>query len=414
MIKNKLIRFVFINFKTEYKGALSMNSLVALGIVMLFLLVGEWVSKFTKSYLPSVFITAILFVIGFWTILPKDIVAKASFNTNFANICISLLLVHLGTLMDLKELLQQWRAVCIALLGTIGVIALTLTVGTAIFDWRTVVAAIPPLTGGLVAALLMTNGLKAAGISTLVTLPVAMFVLHSVVGYPLTSVMLKKEGRRVLKEYRAGKIADPKQTQTATTSTTQKNVLGIPNDYQTSAFIIVRVLIVALLANGCSMLIHNAINANVICLIFGVIAHQLGFLENNALNKAGVFQWLMYGLLAYIFSQLSITTPKIIAGVLVQIIVLIALGLLGMFLASWILAKPFKMSPAMAFACSLTALFGFPADYILTTEICSQLATNPKEEAVLNDQMLPKMLVGGFATVSVASVIIASVFLKML
>jgi hypothetical protein len=71
------------------------------------------------------------------------------------------------------------------------------------------------------------------------------------------------------------------------------------------------------------------------------------------------------------------------------------------------------MSFPMAFACSLTALFGFPADYILTTEICRSESQNERERGYLLEEMLPKMLVGGFATVSIASVVIASVFLKL-
>lgn len=85
-----------------------------------------------------------------------------------------------------------------------------------------------------------------------------------------------------------------------------------------------------------------------------------------------------------------------------------------MFIASFLLAKPFGLSREMAFACSLTALFGFPADFILTTEVCHTVAHSEDEEAYLTENILPKMLVGGFATVSVASVIIASVFLKLL
>ena len=168
---------------------------------------------------------------------------------------------------------------------------------------------------------------------------------------------------------------------------------------------------------GFGTLTNNVINSNVVCLIFGVIAHQIGFLEDNALNKAGVFNWLMYGLLAYVFGQLSATTPAVLGGIVLQIIVLIALGVLGMFLASRLLAKPFGMSWQMAFSCSLTALFGFPADYIhyiLTLEVARAMATTEDEEEYLTQQMMPKMLVGGFATVSVASVIIATIFLKLL
>ncbi|WP_057896485.1 hypothetical protein [Liquorilactobacillus oeni] len=391
-----------------------MSFIIFFTIVMLFMLIGEWVSAATKAYIPSIFVTAILFVIGFWTILPKDIVSQASFGTNFVTICISLLLVHLGTLMNLRELIAQWKAVCIALLGVIGTLILTLAVGTLIFNWHTVVAAVPPLTGGLVAALLMTNGLKAEGITALVALPVSMFVLHSVIGYPLTSYMLKKEGRRLVAKFRKEDIQIDENSPLTTLSNSTTQVFNLPKEFQTPAFILVRVAIVALISNGFAALIHNAINPNVICLIFGVIAHQLGFLESNALKQAGVFNWLMYGLLAYVFEQLNLTTPAVMGNIILQIVVLIILGLLGMFIASWILAKPFGMSGPMAFSCSLTALFGFPADYILTTEICHSVAENKKEEAYLLENILPKMLVGGFATVSVASVIIASVFLKLL
>lgn len=72
------------------------------------------------------------------------------------------------------------------------------------------------------------------------------------------------------------------------------------------------------------------------------------------------------------------------------------------------------MSWQMAFACALTSLFGFPADYIMTNEVANNVAQNEEEKNYLLNNMMPKMLVGGFATVSVASVIIASIFMKLL
>ncbi|WP_288699685.1 hypothetical protein [uncultured Secundilactobacillus sp.] len=395
-----------------------MDFIFAFMIVMVFMVIGEWVSTLSHAFIPSVFVTAVVFVIGFWTVLPKNIVTTASFNTNFITICISLLLVHLGTLMNLRELVAQWRAVCIALLGVAGTLLLTLVIGTFIFDWHTVVAAVPPLTGGLVSALLMTNGLKAQGITALVALPVSMFVIHSVIGYPLTAVMLKQEGKRLVTQFHNnGEQLNPnlpKFKESNKPQKIEKQIFNLPAEYQTSAFIMARVAIVALLSNWVAGLMGNIINANVICLILGVIAHQIGFLEDNALNKAGVFNWLMYGLLAYIFAQLSVTTPAEMGTIILQIIVLIFLGLVGMFLASRLLAKPFGMSWQMAYACSLTSLFGFPADYILTSEVAHTVADSDDSEEYLLQNMMPKMLVGGFATVSVASVIIASIFLKLL
>lgn len=395
-----------------------MQFIISFFVVMLFLMLGEWVSTLTHTYIPSVFMTAVLFVLGYWTFLPKDVVATASFGTNFSSICVGLLLVHLGTLMSLRKLLEQWRAVCIALLGVCGTLILTLTVGTMIFNWHTVVAAIPPLTGGLVSALLMTDGLKAQGIQSLVALPVSMFIFHSLFGYPIISWLLKKEGGRLVLEFQKKPAAERSVTVSEDTSSENNLFKKMPAKYQTSAFILVKVALIAALSNGLSILLKNYLhidlNSNVICLIFGVLAHQFGFLESDVLNKAGVYNWLMYGLLAYIFAQLSITTPQQMGTIIFQIIVLIMLGLLGMFIASSLLAKPFKMTWQMAYACSLTALCGFPADYIITSEVSHEVANNKEEEAYLMDNMMPKMLVGGFATVSVASIIIASVFLKLL
>lgn len=395
---------------------MTFTPLEAFTVVMCFLFIGEWGSTFTKAYLPSVFLTALLFVLGFWTIMPKNVVSLASFGTGFSSVAIGLLLVHLGTIMNFRELLAQWRAVCIALLGVCGTLILTLAIGTLIFDWHTVVAAVPPLTGGLVAALLMTNGLKAAGITALVTLPVSMFITHTLIGYPLTGWLLKKEDQRLIKEYRAGNIKKTGQfSQKAQEEKERRQQWAkIPKAYQTSAFILFKLGVVAVLSYAVAGLFHNAINANVICLIFGVIFHELGFLETNALTKAGVSHWLMYGLLAYVFAQLSLTTPKQMATVIVQILVLIALGILGMFLASLTLHRLFHMSLYMAFACSLTALFGFPADYVMTTEVARIISTNEDEREVLLENTLNPMLVGGFATVSIASVIIASVFLRLI
>ena len=395
-----------------------MQFIISFLVVMLFLMIGEWVSSLTHTYIPSVFMTAVLFVLGYWTFLPKDVVATASFGTNFSTICVGLLLVHLGTLMSLKKLLEQWRAVCIALLGVCGTLILTLTIGTLIFDWHTVVAAIPPLTGGLVSALLMTDGLKAQGIQTLVALPVSMFIFHSLFGYPLISWLLKKEGGRLVNEYQKQPVKQTGPTGLDNDSNENNLFKKMPAKYQTSAFILVKVALIAALSSGLSIALKNYLhidlNSNVICLIFGVLAHQVGFLESDVLTKAGVYNWLMYGLLAYIFAQLSLTTPHQMGTIIVQIIVLIMLGLLGMFIASSLLAKPFKMTWQMAYACSLTSLCGFPADYVITSEVSHEVANNKEEEAYLMENMMPKMLVGGFATVSVASIIIASVFLKLL
>ena len=49
-------------------------------IVVIYLAIGEIVATKTKAYVPSVFVAALCFLVGFWTFAPKDLVTQASFG----------------------------------------------------------------------------------------------------------------------------------------------------------------------------------------------------------------------------------------------------------------------------------------------------------------------------------------------
>jgi len=122
----------------------------------------------------------------------------------------------------------------------------------------------------------------------------------------------------------------------------------------------------------------------------------------------------MTGLMAYIFAQLAQATPEMLGQIIVPLAGIIVIGVIGMAIASIILGKRLGFSKEMAFAVALTALYGFPPNYILTEEAAKSLAETPKEQEYLMDEMLPKMLVGGFTTVTIVSVIVAGVFIKFI
>ena len=165
-----------------------MNILYCFMMVVAFLALGEMISTKTKAYVPSMFVTGVCFIIGFWTfIIPKDVVAVASFNVNFVLVCMSLLLVHLGTLMNLQKLLQQWKAVVVALCGVAGTMTIAMTIGKMFFGHNVVIAITPPLVGGVVATTLMSKALMDKGLILLAAMPVAMLVMHGFAGYPVAS-----------------------------------------------------------------------------------------------------------------------------------------------------------------------------------------------------------------------------------
>ena len=285
----------------------------------------------------------------------------------------------------------------------------------SIFDYHVVVAVTPPLTGGIVAALLMSQALTTKGMVALAAMPVAMFVMHSFIGYPVTSWCLKREGSRLIADYRTKGPDEKVMKESMTLNGERKKLLPrVPENYLSPYLILAKIMIVGIIAAWLSGLTKGAVNQYVICLILGVAFCEIGFLEESALVKAGVMNWLMIGLLAYAFSTLNTVTPSVLGKIIVPIIVLIILGIIGMFITSSIIGRFMGYSKEMSFACALTALFGFPADYIITHEVCKSVSVNEAEDNYLVDILLPRMLVGGFATVSIASVIIATIFINLL
>lgn len=261
----------------------------AFSIVLLILAVGELVSMKTKAMIPSVFVSAVLFIIGFWTILPGDIVAQSSFATPVVYLSMYLLLTHMGTLMSLKELLAQWKTLVIALAGIIGIITLTMTIGNLLFGWENVVAATPPLTGGVVASILMSTAAAERGLTSIAVLATAMYVIQGFFGYPITSFLLKKEAGRLADKIKSGEI---EMTSTGEEEADKEEskfriIPPLPEKYQTTYVILFKLGLVAALSVMAAPILH--LNEFVVCMLFGVIGREIGFLEEKALVKSGSF-----------------------------------------------------------------------------------------------------------------------------
>lgn len=394
-----------------------LNVVAAFSIVLAILTIGEIVSTKTKAFIPSVFVSAALFLIGFWTILPADVVTQSAFATPMVYLSMYLLLTHMGTLMSVKELLGQWRTIVIALAGIAGICAMTLTVGRLFFGWQTVVAATPPLTGGVVASILMSTAATELGLPTIAVLATAMYIMQGFFGYPLTAILLKKEAVRLAEQVRSGEVSFTPEAKTVGAMAAEKKsghwmFPAVPEQYQSPYVILVKLGFVAWLAVLAAPILH--LNQFVVCLLFGVIGREFGFLEEKALVKANAFGFLMTVLMAFIFAGLSKATPEMLKVIALPLFGIIILGVIGMGIFSAIAGKLLGSTKEMAFSIAMTALYGFPADYVLTIEAIKASTKTQEENDYAMDQMLPKMLVGGFTTVTIASVIIAGIFVKWL
>jgi len=283
-----------------------------------------------------------------------------------------------------------------------------------------VIAGLPPLTGGIIDATMMNQAALEKGLDSVAVLAIDMYVCQGFAGYPLTAIMLKKEGKKLLNQFRSGKgsiesevIIDESAGNVAVEQAEKKKLIPpVPEKYMTTSLILVKLTISAYISNRLSVII--GLNQAVWALIMGIILTEVGFLDKDSLNKAKSHGFLMFVLMVYVFSGLKDSTPEILMGAIGPMVIIIVIGVAGMALSSMIAGKLLGVSWNMAFAVSLTALYGFPPNYILTEECVKALAENSREHEYLMSKMLPMMLVGGFITVTITSVIIAGLFVNML
>ena len=251
------------------------------------------------------------------------------------------------------------------------------------------------------------------GLAKLVDAPVLLVgdIDRGFVGYPVASLCLKSEAKRIKAQIDAGEL----QVDTAAGAVQaaaagrKKLIPALPDKYNTPNAIIAKVILVALLSVWVSSLFHDAVNKLVWCLIFGVLCKELGFLDEDALGKAHATGIVMPIITLSIFTNLASATTEMVGGMVVPLLVCVVIGTVAFSVVSILVGKIFGYSWQMSMAIGSSCLFGFPGTVIISNEVSESTGTTAEENAFINEQIMPKMLVAGMVTVSITSVLVAGV-----
>lgn len=399
------------------------NAFLAVVIVCVCYVIGEWVADISKAWIPSVLVTAILFLIGYWTVFPATLNDDTGLASFASTIGVLMFITHIGTVISLKQLIEQWKTVVVCLVGLAGMVALCWFICPLIMEKTLVIAGLPPLTGGIVAALTMQKAATAAGLKEAAVFAIAMYSVQGLAGYPITALCLHAEGKRLIKEWRSGSLnlseAEIAKMKTIGLSTIgddsdiKKPIPPIPDKYNTPVLIIGKVALSVWISSLVGQLIPQ-IPTIVWCLIISVILTRIGFLDTSSLSRANTYTIFMFAAMLSVFSGLKDCTPHMLKTLIGPMLIMIIIGVIGMAIAAFVIAKIFKMSFPLALANGLTALYGFPCDAIITESTCNSLTEDPDERGYLMSQMFPSMVVGGFVTVTITSVIFAGYFAQLL
>ena len=392
-----------------------MNAILAAAVIFVVFAAGDMISAKTKAIVSMLLVASVVFLVGFWTgVFPTTMFADSTL-LSMAGLLVTMLLVHLGTTIKLRDFGAQWRTVIIAAVACIAISAAVYFIGQLIIDRGFALVGAPILSGGVVATLQMQEMAQKADLPQLAVFATLVMCAQGFVGYPVASLCLKSEAKRIKAQLDAGELSVASQdAEKAAAASRKKLIPALPAKYNTPNVVLAKVVLVALLSVFVSSLFHDAVNKLVWCLIFGVLCKELGFLDEDALGKANATGIVMPIITLSIFTNLASATPEMVVSMVVPLLVVIAIGTVAFAVVSILIGKIFHYSWQMSVAIGSSCLFGFPGTVIISNEVSESTGITPEEKAYINAQIMPKMLVAGMVTVSITSVLVAGVMCKWL
>ena len=397
--------------------------LFSMAVFLAVFAVGDVVSYKTKGLISGVIIAAIVYIGGYWTgIIPTDSIASTGLPTMLTAIMIPLLLVNLGTAINISQLLSEWKTVVVALVSLVGLALISFTVSTWLFGREYALSASSPIAGGTIAAIITNEAAVAAGQPNFGAFAMLVCSFQMFIGMPVSSFMLRKEAERLM----ANGLIAPNAVAEADTVSKKKFNLKIMGDgpvqYQTTPIIVLRVAIIAVIAYFISNLTiipgsnptNYYLNPNVAYLLFGIVFGEIGFLVKNGLQKAGMYGFTMLCLYALTPNSFTSVTPDALLDMVIPLVGTLVFGAIGIAIFAIICGKFLGYSPYMSIAIGMCALMGYPGTQIVTDDMVNALSVSSEEKTAISDILLPKMLVGGFTTVSIASVVFAGIITPLI
>lgn len=404
-----------------------MLPILATFVILLVFGIGDMVATKTKAIVSMLFLSSVIFLIGFWTEILPNTMFDDSTLLLVSGVLVSMLLVHMGTTIKLSDFADQWKTVLISGIACIAIsVGIYFIGGLLVADKNYVVVGAPILSGGVVATLTMQTAVSEMGLPVeLGVFAALVMVVQGFVGYPVCSLCLKSEAKRVRRLVESGQELKGVTAKIVTDAAPKKRLIPyIPDKYNGPNIMMAKVAFFAFLATITANWINGiiadnfetefTISALIFALIYGIAAKELGFLEENPMRRAGADGFMLVVVTLSIFTNLAQSTPDMVAGMLWPLLVVVVTGSVTFLVISTLVGKIFGVSWQMSCAIGSTCLFGFPGTYIVTTEVVNGTAANDEEKQLMLDHMMPKMLIAGMVSVSITSILIAGYMVNLL
>jgi hypothetical protein len=396
-----------------------MNPIQAMTVMLLVFAFGEVVAEKTKAVLSAPLIIALTLLMGFWFKLPSgsfffphELFGISTIGPT-AGVLVGILLTSIGTLIDMEELIRQWKTVVIGFASVVVATGAILVIGPFIFERNLSFAGAPIFAGANAAAFITLDVIKGKFTDPEIVQNLSAFVLlvlvfQNFVGIPVSSFLLRKEAQRFVKD--SANMAlylknEPKSQNAGMPN--KRRLLQLPDSFNRPIVTLAKLAVVTCIAQYLAELSRGTVHFLVVCLLVGIFFAELGFLEKQALGKSGSSTLIIFATTMVIFTNLTQTTPQLLMSLLFPLAACLAIGTLATIVFGAILGKALGMSPLLAIPIGLTCTFGFPTTLFISQEVSAAIGSTPEEKKALENYILPKMITGGFVTVTITSVFIA-------
>lgn len=367
-----------------------MNPVLAFVVVMAVWTVSDLVAKRTRSLVSSLLVASVIFLVGFLTdVFPDDMLASSAL-LGLGGVVVGFIIVHLGTLISVEDFRKRWRTFVVGMVTVVG-IGVALLVAMLIFGHRApagyegvasaldfVIAGTGAISGGTISVLIVQEAALGYGLTTLAIFPVLVVGLQGLVGFPLTSLILRREARRLKAAYRAGELPDAPVAGAGDAARSR-----LPAALQTTTGTLLVVGAVVLVSIALNDLTDGVLNTFVVALLLGIALRAARILRTSALAGIDALGLMMVSILILVFAPLATVAPADVAALAFPLVLAFVFGLAGIALFASLAGRLLGYSAPMSVAIGLTSLYGFPGTLVLSQEAARGAGETPEEVAAI-------------------------------
>ena len=387
-------------------------------ICLLLFAIGDTLSVITKARISSVFVALLLFLVGFLTgLFPDDIIDQAGL-TQIGTFSSSYIVFHMGTMINLSQIKQEWRTCVMALISMVIACLMCIAV-MPIIGRENAIVSVPIINGGIVATQIMTAAATEKGLLMAASLGTIVFAVQKFVGTPFASAFGLREAHKVLEEYHAdlakGELRPEFKEAAAEENPVTQNLFWKRHEKFYTEFVCIALTGVgAWVANELGALVP-AINYSIWALVLGILFSYFGLIPERILDRGKASGFIN----AVVFSSLIPSLANIELGDLAtlafQTVVLFVAVIAGIFVIVYILPTWKIMGHRdLAFGVSVIQLMGFPANYLVVNEVANAATQTPEEKRVVLSRLMPAYIISNFVSVTSLSIVVAGIFANLL